>query len=138
MIQFICGCRCGEITARDNLATMDSVVLDAEGFLTCKVHRERRAGWRSVPYTATKMPFPGVGAWSPLEWECWLLYDEKPEIPSLPIVLGGDDWRDNRDPVEIGNNILRNVALARATPGNGHAPKVERDEPTQGFRHYMD
>lgn len=108
MIGFLCGCRSGTIVAFENLATMDTVTLDDEGFVICKVHRQRRYGWRSVPYTATTKAQPGMGAWSPLEYERWVLFGEIP-LNRMPVFVPNNvpDRRDNRDPEAIGAALLR-------------------------------
>lgn len=107
MITFLCGCKAQKVIARENLKTMDAVALDAEGFLTCKLHNARRAGWRSVPYTATTRPMSGTGSWTPLEYECFVLYGEIPATYPIVIEYGSvPDRRDNRDPEEVALKML--------------------------------
>lgn len=124
MIQFICGCESKlelpipavefaetddelESEKRKYLSTFDSIGHDERGFIVCAVHRERRKGWRSVPYQATKMPLPMAG-WTPLEYERWLLFDEIPRqvISKAMYRSSAPDCRDNRDPQILGREIL--------------------------------
>lgn len=50
MVKFICGCLSHlnlPIPDRRLLATFDGVSVDAEGFIQCSIHHQRRYGWRS-------------------------------------------------------------------------------------------
>ena len=69
--QMLCGCK---------LKPKRKISLDDHGFVVCPEHRMRRAGWRTVPYQATKMPMMGVGAWSELEWERYTLFGILPDV----------------------------------------------------------
>lgn len=125
MIRFTCGCSSlielpipvaesekraeVEISKAKYLSTFDAVTFDDEGFIICAIHRQRRLGWRSVPYTATTMPMPGTGAWTELQYEAWLLWREVPKKVEIEIPFSTvSDRRDNSDPTEIGNRILSN------------------------------
>jgi len=80
VFRFICGCTSKIVPPIDEevLSTFDSVTKDEEGFLICLVHRERLYGWRSVPYTAAQVDFPGMGSMTPLEYERWRIFGELP------------------------------------------------------------
>lgn len=82
MISFCCGCTSKiRLPVEDpkQLATFDAVAFDPEGFMICAIHRERRRGWRSVPYTATTAPFYGMGMWTELQWDQYLVFNKVPE-----------------------------------------------------------
>ena len=71
--RMICGCK---------LKQGKKISLDVEGFVICPDHGLRRLGWRSVPYRATTMPMMGVGAWSELEYERYVLFGIPPLVHS--------------------------------------------------------
>lgn len=101
MIQFLCGCKSHIIfpTSTDVLKTYDGIGQDAEGFMVCAIHRQRRRGWRTVPYTATTMPVKGMGDWTELEYERWLMFGTIPERQRIPMRgVNAKDIRDKRDP----------------------------------------
>lgn len=99
MIAFCCGCTSklviplsivkndeGEIVGtrseqmvKAHLATFDAVAFDPEGFMVCAIHRQRRRGWRSVPYTATTAPYIGMGLWTELQYEEYVVFGRIPE-----------------------------------------------------------
>jgi hypothetical protein len=88
-----------------HMSTFDGIGHDNEGFIVCAFHRERRYGWRSVPYQATKMPVP-MAHWTPLEYERWLLFGDTPRIQPDFHAVPAKDQRDNRDPEEVGMKIM--------------------------------
>lgn len=94
-------------TDESSFKTFDSVVLDQEGFVICQVHRERRYGWRSVPYTAQAPQQALTAGMTALEHERWLVWGEVPRTRPWPSQSRTEDRRDNRDPQEIGAEILR-------------------------------
>lgn len=109
MIQFICGCTMKVETplTEEVFSTYDSVVIDGEGFMCCLIHHERRKGWRSLPTKGGKVDYR-LASLTPLEIERYLFWNEWPM--KAPTQLIGftrmPDLRDNRDPVEIGAEIL--------------------------------
>lgn len=92
-LRMICGCL---------LHTSDPFVTDSEGFIVCPTHNERRYGWRSVPY-ASYAPVRGMGAWTSLEYEAYVLFGKKPIVTEWDedYVATVEDRRDNRDPEEV-------------------------------------
>ncbi len=93
--KFICGCdmpTLESLRANPDLSTFDSIVYDAEGFLTCVAHGARRYGWRS---TGKTWPF------SELAYERLVVFMEYPTEPKTNITLGKDK-RDIRDPAVVG------------------------------------
>ena len=100
IVQFICGCRTGEIVDRANIETMSSVSFDEEGMLICALHGQRRRGWRSVErgrplYSNT-----------PQEREAQLLFDEPlpKRVAMLNSAYPGEvkpNIKDNRDPEDV-------------------------------------
>lgn len=129
-MKFICGCR-SKIDAvlpvtTAIFKTFDAVSIDEQGFLICFVHRERRHGWRSVPYAAMSM-VPGADpAWSPQEYERWLYWAEIPKAKVVAVAStpGVPDIRDNRDPQQVGNEYLAAMAIAR----NGNNLSMDREQ----------
>lgn len=128
MITFLCGCNSrleipvkledvfdsmdvdSELDVRSEvekyLKTFDGVEHDEEGFVVCAFHGYRRSGWRSVPYNL-KAPCPGMGAWTPLQYEHFLIYGSIPERHKIEIDVDRvPDRRFNDDPVPIGLKIL--------------------------------
>jgi hypothetical protein len=109
LIVFICGCdsKLSPPITRENFKTFDSVVEDQEGFLVCINHHERLKGWRSVPYTAAAMPREiNTASFTPLEYERWRIFGEKPRTRVLSLSFDVPDNRDVRDPRSVGNEIL--------------------------------
>lgn len=108
MIRFICGCQSKmELpTDPDIFKTFDSVVLDYEGYIICQIHHERRYGWRTVPYTAAAPQQALTAGMTPLEHERWVVWGELPRTRPWPSQNGTPDLRDNRDPQQIGAEIL--------------------------------
>jgi hypothetical protein len=108
VIEFICGCtsKIDPPISRDTFTTFDSVVEDAQGHLICIVHHERLKGWRSVPYSALSMRPGADPSWTPLEYERWKIFGEKPRSRKMVYTSEQVDRRDNRDPAMIGAQIL--------------------------------
>jgi hypothetical protein len=100
--RFMCGCKLypsGDTT--DVKFWKQAFTYDAEGFVICSVHRERRHGWRSIPRFSHHLDFMSL-----LQLERWLLFGEAAKMKTKPIRVNGEDIRDNRDPEMIGNEIL--------------------------------
>jgi hypothetical protein len=107
-IEFLCGCTTGEIISRANLETMNSIVVDDEGMLTCLTHGARRKGWRSIPASSNH---PGMKtsyySMTPAEIEGRILFKD-PFPPGrregsvrVELDFSGEDKKDNRDPIEV-------------------------------------
>lgn len=99
-VKFICGCT-DDINVED-IGWWKEVGTDREGFLICVRHNARRWGWRSLPHARDFSD----AQYSPLEWERHIIFGQK--LREKRIVLDHDtpDKRDNRDPEEIGREIL--------------------------------
>jgi len=106
VINFICGCtsKLEPPITEDVFKTFDAVVLDAEGFLTCLSHHERRSGWRSLPTLGSRADF-SFASWTPLEIERFIFWAEFPSNPAIS-VRSSEDRRDNRDPEILGAEII--------------------------------
>lgn len=98
------------------LTTFDSVVFDAQGFIICAIHRQRRLGWRTVPYAIHQRPKGLPADMTELEWEQWVLYRTEPkrervsnEIFSEISSPGSIDLRDRRDASDLGVTTLRDM-----------------------------
>jgi len=106
-ITFICGCRTGNYEHPDNLKTMDSVGLDIEGFLVCKIHHERRYGWRSIPasnnHPGPKAPYLSMTA---LEIERRIIFKEDFPKKTVDLAFTIPITLDNRDPQAVGHELL--------------------------------
>jgi hypothetical protein len=114
-VRFICGClsKMELPTSPDIFKTFDSVVLDHEGFIICLIHKERRYGWRTIPYTASA-PYQALTAgMTPLEHEKWVVWGELPKHRSWPERAPVEDKRDNRDPEQVGREFQAAMAVAR-------------------------
>jgi len=96
-LRMLCGCR---------LEESDPFALDEDGFVVCPTHRQRRYGWRSVPYTATRAPMQGVGMWTELEYENFILFGVAPISKTTSVQSSVVDRRDNSDPEEVGLRLL--------------------------------
>jgi hypothetical protein len=124
MIRFVCGCTAKIDPPIDEkiFSTFDSIVYDSEGFMICLVHRERRSGWRSVPYTALTMP-AGVDTadWSPLEYERFRIFNEFPKVRTVNFISTVEDQRDNRNPITVGERHLNlsTVQIKERSKKNG-------------------
>ena len=98
-MKFICGCN--HSTPVEHLPT------DAEGFVVCPGHGQRRYGWRSLPID----PVSGFqdysfSHWTPLQIEKFMLYGVKPERSPFRTNTTTEDRRNNSDPQEIGRRII--------------------------------
>jgi hypothetical protein len=116
MHRFICGCDTkfdgsafSEIVAEQGepfpIPTFDSIRYDAEGYLACKIHGCRYAGWRSIQ-TAT---INGLRLDYAAMWE--RLQIGKPTSDFQPSQTF--DRRDNRDPEDVGHKLLACAASMR-------------------------
>jgi hypothetical protein len=98
--RFICGC-VHDVTVED-IGWWKEVGTDRQGFLICCTHNTRRFGWRSLPdvrdFTASQ--------YSPLERERFLVFNERRREKPVALEFKTLDRRDNRDPSEIGREIL--------------------------------
>ena len=108
-IEFLCGCKTGNVESRENLLTMDLVQIDDEGMLICTTHHQRRKGWRSIPssdnHPGVKFPYLSM---TPAEREGRILFkDPFPLFRGLNINYAGNDRRDNRDPEVIGVSMIQ-------------------------------
>lgn len=121
ILEFICGCR-HEIRTNDleDVGWWKEVSQDREGFLICVKHRKRRRNYASLPEGGGKhlsdWRFAGT---TPLEREQYFIFGkELPQRSLVEIDFGAtEDARDNRDPEEIGREIL----AAHTAEGNGNA-----------------
>jgi hypothetical protein len=85
----LCGC----------LYTLNDVETDAEGFVICPVHHERRYGWKSGTTKTAGVGHTGpvrIG-WNPLELEQYELHGKIPERESASLVPRAPDNRETRD-----------------------------------------
>lgn len=121
-IVFLCGCETGNVEDRANFATMDSVDIDHEGMVICARHGLRRQHWRSLPTTNVQVVVYGdidgesgtkpaidwnMASWTPKQVEGFALFGEVPAVKTVAKVESSVvDVRDNRDPEEVGREIL--------------------------------
>lgn len=112
LVRFLCGCE--HDVDKEDLGWWRAVSTDRLGFVVCVAHRQRRECWNSFPTE----PGTNLGDWSyakfsPLEIEKHVLFGE-PLVDAPLEVLPSEvpDRRDNRDPEEVGREIL-----ARANGG---------------------
>lgn len=70
---------------------------DAEGFMVCETHRQRRYGWRS----REKRHMHRCDWMTDLEYERFVIYGKQPEMAVTPIQQRVEDIRDNRDPATV-------------------------------------
>ncbi len=98
--KFICLCPFYAEPGQGVLNPPPGCTFDADGFLVCSGHGQRRYGWRSIPMidrgSGQKTDFSKAG-WSELEVEQWVLFGVTPPVIHLE-VKSGIDLRDNRDP----------------------------------------
>jgi hypothetical protein len=116
IVKFMCGCETKEIIARENVKTMDMVTFDSDGFLICAVHHCRRYGWRSIPtLPGLKLADWRFKAWTPLEIEAFLVFDQPFPLRAREInPPTGVDRRDNRAPESL---VVRVAALDAGDAG---------------------
>lgn len=117
-LEFLCGCISGEVVNRENIFTMDSVVFDEEGMLTCAIHHQRRKGWRTVPVLRitdengvvreTDMNDASYYKYSPQQIEAFIVFDEAiiEDANYLGLDTKKPDVRDTRDPQMVGSTWL--------------------------------
>ena len=117
MIRFICGCT-SKISVlpltEEIFKTFDSVVLDAEGFMVCQIHHQRRQGWRSLPtqpqavanddgeVSSMELCDYSMACFTPLEIERLIFWGEVPKPRVVNLGPSVADMRDNRDPEQVG------------------------------------
>lgn len=130
-VEFLCGCTTGNIENRANVLTMDSIEFDLEGFLSCKVHKQRRKGWRSYPRSTShpgqKHSYLGL---SLIDVEARAIFREEFPIRSIKLKESTEeDRRDKRDPQETGERIIRGLLVQIP-----QLPEIrEQDEPGKGM-----
>lgn len=114
------------------LKSLDTCTYDADGFLVCSVHHQRRYGWRSLPVDESPAGRRSVYAcakMTELETERFVLFGEEPGRRGFEEIVWQQsfDLRDNRDPEEIGKSLLamgprqqeQNGHVVLQTPGGG-------------------
>lgn len=106
MIRYICGCVDSVELNGDVEFLRQYLRFDSQGFVICQQHRQRRSGWRSVPYTATTMTAEGQAQWSELEYERFILFGTRPRKVQVEINISTRDSRDMRDPVLVGRETF--------------------------------
>lgn len=114
IVKFLCGCSHEIFSDTEDIGWWKEVSTDQQGFLVCVAHRQRRAGWNTLPSGAAK-PLANwkFAGYSPLAMEQFLVYGKPlPEKTLKDVDFSIEDRRDNRDPVLVGNEIL--------FKGNGH------------------
>ena len=107
-MNFLCGCSMpsfDSLRGDPELHTMDTVEYDAEGFLICSVHRQRRYGWRSLPIldgpNGRRIDYDVAGM-DELEIEKMVVFGYPPVgKPFGDFKVTVKDKRDNRDPVMV-------------------------------------
>jgi len=108
ILQFLCGCRTGNVESRENLKTMDAIEIDDEGMMMCAYHHQRLVGWRSLPQLSVGANFRFASC-TPAEVEGWKVFREVPPSLSKTVELGQStvvDRRDPRDPVADHDEIM--------------------------------
>lgn len=77
---------------------------DAEGFVICGEHGQRRVAWRSLPTISTPNGDTfdySLSRYSPLQIERFLITGEIPARKLAKVEAGSEDRRDNRDPAAV-------------------------------------
>lgn len=109
-IEFLCGCITGNVESRVNIATMDSIIVDDEGMLTCTIHHERRKNWRSLPWYTTEkgvIEETWLLGYTHADWEGFELFAEPPVHKSYGAIESiQEDVRNTYDPESVGIYIL--------------------------------
>jgi hypothetical protein len=101
--------------------------------MVCKVHRQRRYGWRSLPVidsSAGRRADSKLAAYSPLVIERIVEFQEIPssfDIPQIQLNKAEKDRRDNSDPETLGNSML--AMGSRPSNTNGKWLKAIRPAP---------